>query len=49
MKIKSKIICTGFGMALLVALFGAIAVNRLYTAAMVGVTEEARMCRVWVS
>jgi two-component system cell cycle sensor histidine kinase/response regulator CckA len=40
-KIKTKILCTVFGMALLVTLVGAIAVNRLNTAAMTSVTREA--------
>ncbi|MEA3207372.1 MAG: hypothetical protein QOE70_429 [Chthoniobacter sp.] len=42
MKIKTKILGTLLGMALLVALMGAFAVNRQNAAAMLGVTKEAQ-------
>ena len=41
MKIKTKILWTLLGMSLLVALVGALAVNRQRAAAMVGATKEA--------
>jgi two-component system, cell cycle sensor histidine kinase and response regulator CckA len=42
MKIKAKILWTLLGMSLLVALVGAVAVNRLRASAMAGVTREAQ-------
>ena len=42
MKIKTKILWTLLGMSLLVALVGALAVNRLRASAMAGVTREAQ-------
>jgi two-component system, cell cycle sensor histidine kinase and response regulator CckA len=42
MKIKTKILWTLLGMSLLVALVGALAVNRLRASAMVGVIREAQ-------
>jgi PAS domain S-box-containing protein len=42
MKVKTKILWTLLGMSLLVALVGALAVNRLQAAAMASVTREAQ-------
>ena len=42
MQIKTKILWTLLGMALLVALVGGIAVNRLQATATVSVTREAQ-------
>jgi hypothetical protein len=42
MKVKTKILWTLLGMSVLVALDGALAVNRLQAAAMANVTREAQ-------
>jgi signal transduction histidine kinase len=42
MRIKTKVFWTLLGLSLLVALMGVLAVNRIHTAAMLGVTKEAQ-------